>query len=103
MDVHCDCDACNARTVARSPTKAFWMLIVAFWVASFATGFFSARADWTLVLFATWAAVGASVVLFARRATTWTCAECGSSVSPPAAGLAPPLTGSYRRAHAQTG
>ncbi|GAC1551076.1 MAG: hypothetical protein NVS3B10_13810 [Polyangiales bacterium] len=97
-----DCGACCAKTPARPPNKAFWGWIAAFWMASVIFGFFAAKGDgWDVVLLASWAALATSVVLFARRATTWTCAECGSTVVPPAAVTAPPLTGSFRATHAR--
>jgi len=94
---YCDCDACAERTLARRPNKGFWALIVAFWAASFALGFGAVQSGWTFVLVATWAALATSVVVLARRATSWTCSACGSSVAPPTSALAPPLTGSFRR------
>ena len=83
MDQHCECGACNARTLARPPNKAFWWLIVAFWLVSLALGFGALRTGWSVVLIASWAAIASAVVLLARRATSWTCSECGSVVVPP--------------------
>ena len=99
---HIDCDACCAKTPARPPNKAFWGLIVAFWAASAALGFGAMQGrGWDVVLLASWAALATTVWLFARRASTWTCAECGSTVPPPATLTAPPLTGSFRGMHAR--
>jgi hypothetical protein len=99
---HIDCGACCAKTAARPPNKAFWGLIAAFWVSSLALGFGAAQGrGWDVVLIASWVALATSVVLLARRATTWTCAECGSTVMPPAEAHAPPLTGSFRGMHAR--
>jgi hypothetical protein len=79
-----DCSACCQPTEARAPNKAFLALIAAFWVASLALGFVAAQGHgWDLVVLFSWAAVASSVVFMARRATTWTCVVCGSSVSPP--------------------
>lgn len=86
MEHRCECSACNALTEARPPNKAFWSLIVAFWAASLLLGFGASRAGWSFVLVATWAALASSVVLLARRATSWTCAACGSAITPPIAG-----------------
>jgi hypothetical protein len=97
-----DCGACRATTPARAPNRAFWGLIAAFWVASVAVGFGAVQGQgWGIVLVASWAALATSVVLLARRATTWTCEECGSSVAPPASVTTPPLTGSFRGMHAR--
>jgi hypothetical protein len=99
---HIDCGACCTKTVARPPNKAFWGLIAAFWVASVALGFGAAQGHgWDVVLIAAWAAFATSVVLFARRATTWTCEECGSTVPPPVDEPVAPLTGSFRGMHAR--
>lgn len=96
-----DCGACCAKTPVRPPNKAFWALIAAFWVASLALGFAGAQgAGWAIVLVASWAALATSVVLLARRATTWTCADCGSTVAPPVT-AAQPMTGSFRGMHAR--
>jgi hypothetical protein len=83
MEHHCECGACRARTEAKPPNKAFWGLIVAFWLASLVLGFGASREGWSFVLVASWVALASSVVLLARRATSWTCAECGSAVAPP--------------------
>jgi hypothetical protein len=99
---HIDCDACCAKTAARPPNKSFWGLIAAFWVASLALGIGATQGvGWDIVLVASWAALATSVVLLARRATTWTCAECGSTVMPPAEAHAAPLAGSFRGMHAR--
>jgi hypothetical protein len=99
---HIDCGACCTKTAARPPNKAFWGLIAAFWAASIVLGFAAAKGHgWDIVLVSSWAALATSVVLLARRATTWTCAECGSTVTPPAGHTAPPLAGSFRRMHAR--
>jgi len=99
---HTDCDSCCAETEARPPNKAFWGLIAAFWLASLGLGFGAMQGPgWDVVLLSSWVAFAASVVLFARRATTWTCADCGSTVTPPARVTAPPLTGSFRGMHAR--
>lgn len=88
-----ECSACCAKTNARPPNRAFWGLIAAFWVASLAVGFGAAQGQgYGIVLVATWAAMATSVVLLARRVTTWTCAECGSTVTPP-------VQAAYRRMH----
>jgi len=98
---HIDCGACCAKTAARPPNRAFWGLIVGFWMSSVVLGFGAAQGrGWDVVLLASWAALATSVVLFARRATTWTCAECGSTVTPPA-GATSPLLGSLRAMHAR--
>jgi hypothetical protein len=99
---HIDCGACCAKTAARPPNKAFWGLIAAFWAASVLLGFGAMQGrGWDVVLLFSWAALASAVFLFARRATTWTCALCGSTVTPPAAITAPPLTGSFRGMHAR--
>jgi hypothetical protein len=96
MDHHRECAACNATTEAKPPNKAFWGLIVAFWFASLALGVGASRNGWSFVLVASWAALASSVVLLARRATSWTCAECGSSVVPPVTASSQPQKGSFR-------
>lgn len=83
MEPRCECSACNSFTDARRPNRAFYGLIVAFWAASLLLGFGASRAGWSFVLVAAWAALASSVVLLARRATSWTCAECGSTLAPP--------------------
>lgn len=99
---HADCGACRASTAARPPNKAFVGLIAAFWAASLALGVVGARGpDWAVIVVASWAALAASVVLLARRATTWTCAECGSTVSPPVTAAPQPLAGALRGMHAR--
>lgn len=97
---HIECTACCTKTEARPPNRSFIALIAAFWVASFALGFGGAQGHgWTLVLGATWIALATSVFLLARRATSWTCADCGSAVAPPISAMAPPLTGAFRASH----
>lgn len=98
---HTACGACCTKTASRPPNKAFWGLIAAFWVASLVLGFGSGAAGWGIVTVAAWAALATSVVLLARRATSWTCAECGSAVSPPVSRLVMPKAGSFRGAHAR--
>jgi hypothetical protein len=96
-----DCGACCATTASRPPNKAFWGLIAAFWVASLGLGFAGAQGPgWAIVLAASWLSLATSVVLLARRATTWTCAECGSTVAPPVS-VPHPLTGASRGMHAR--
>lgn len=80
---YCECGACGATTEARPPNRAFWGLIGAFWLASLALGFGATQTGWSFVLVASWLALASSVVLLARRATSWTCVECGSVVRPP--------------------
>ena len=92
---HSDCGACCRETESRPPNRAFLALIVAFWLASVALGFLSAAAGWGLVLAASWAALATSVVLFARRATSGTCVECGSMVTPPVPAPAQPMAAAY--------
>jgi hypothetical protein len=99
MEHQCECSACNARTEAKPPNKAFWALIVVFWFASLALGFGAARAGWSFVLIASWSALACAVVLLARRATSWTCAECGSAIAPPLTAHAQPAKGSYQAMH----
>ena len=99
---HADCGACCAKTESRPPNRSFWGLIAAFWVASLGLGFAASQVQgWGFVLFFAWAAMATSVVLLARRATSWTCADCGSAVAPPAHLAAPPLTGFFRGTHAR--
>ena len=83
MNHSCECGACDATTEARPPNRAFWLLIAAFWAASVALGFGTTRDGWSFVLLSSWVALATSVVLLARRATSWTCKICGSSVPPP--------------------
>ena len=91
---HIDCSACLKETEARPPNLAFMALIAAFWTASLLIGFGAAQGPgWVLILGSTWVVLAASVVLFARRATSWTCADCGSAVPPPLGALAKPLRG----------
>lgn len=100
---HTECGACCTKTAfrPRPPNKAFVALIVAFWGASLALGFASGAQGWGLVTVASWAALATSVVLFARRATSWTCAECGSAVLPPASPVVTPKAGAFRAMHAR--
>lgn len=98
---HIDCSACCKKTPARPPNRTFWALIAAFWVSSLALGFGAAQGHgWGFVLVSAWAALATSVVLLARRTTSWTCADCGSAVTPPIT-TAAPLTGSFRGMHAR--
>lgn len=98
---HAECGACCTETASRPPNKAFMGLIVAFWVASLALGFVAAANGWGLVSVSAWAALATSVVLFARRATSWTCSECGSAVLPPARLHVMPKAGAFRAMHAR--
>ncbi|CAN5898617.1 hypothetical protein BH11MYX4_BH11MYX4_69530 [soil metagenome] len=98
MDHSCECSACNATTEARPPNRAFWALIAGFWLTSVALGFGAVRNGWSFVLFSSWVALATSVVLLARRATSWTCAACGSSVPPPVRAAVEPITGALREA-----
>jgi hypothetical protein len=94
-----DCDACLKKTPSRPPNKAFWGAIVAFWVASIALGFGTASPyGWGLVAALAWSSLAVSVFLFARRAATWTCSECGSTVAPPVYARHLPKAGAYRAA-----
>jgi hypothetical protein len=97
---HIDCSACNAKTAARPPNPMFGWLIAGFWAASLVLGFFAAKSQgWSIVNFSAWVALATSVVLLARRTTSWTCVECGSSVPPPVAATPAPLNASYRALH----
>jgi hypothetical protein len=97
MEHHrCECGACQATTEGRPPNKAFWAFIVAFWVASVVLGFGASRTGWSFVLVSSWASLACSVILFARRASSWTCVECGSVVAPPLRVPAPPLNATFR-------
>lgn len=95
-----DCGSCCAITHARPPNRAFWALIIAFWMASVSLGFAGAQGPgWAIVVGASWVALATSVALFARRAATWTCVECGSTVVPPR-NASRPITGSLGAATA---
>jgi hypothetical protein len=94
---HANCDACLARTPARAPASSFLALIGSFWILSLALGFATTAAgSWGFLAGLSWALLATSVVLLARRATTWTCAECGSSVAPPVTARTLPKAGAYR-------
>lgn len=97
----CVCGACQAKTEGRPPNRAFWAFIVAFWAASVSLGFGASRTGWSFVLVSLWAAIACSVFLFARRASSWTCVECGSVVEPPLRLSAqPPSFAALPRRHA---
>jgi hypothetical protein len=81
---HMNCTACCRETPARPPKSAFLALVAAFWGASVFLGFGAAQWDgWGLLAAALWITFAVSVVNAVRRATSWTCAECGSAVVPP--------------------
>ena len=97
---HIDCSACCKKTPARPPNKGFLGLIVAFWVGSVFLGFGAAQGNgWSFVLGSAWFALATSVVLLARRATSWTCADCGSAVMPPLVPTSAPPTAGIGGAH----
>jgi len=81
---HESCDACGAKTSVRPPNGLYLALIISFWLLSLALGFATATPDWGFTAALSWGVLAISVVLFARRATSWTCADCGSAVPPPA-------------------
>jgi|GEM_PF-5591219 len=97
-----DCEACATTTSMRPPNKSFIGMIVAFWVSSAVLGFATAVHGWGVLAALSWAFFASAVVLFARRATSWTCAECGSAVAPPVhARTYLPKAGAYRATRGQ--
>jgi len=99
---HIACGACCEKTPARPPNKAFWGLIAAFWAASLGLGFAASQLEeWAFGLFLVWTVLATSVAALARGATSWTCAECGSTVVPPLGAAGQPLVGAFRTLHAR--
>lgn len=79
------CHACEKDVVPDAPNPTFWAMISAFWVASVFVGLTVAiDPSYGLALMSGWAVLAATVGIFARNATSWTCPECDSTVMPPA-------------------
>jgi hypothetical protein len=81
---HVTCSACNEDVVPKAPSRAFWGLIVTFWAFSLLFGLGAALTGWSLILMLAWLFMACSVGVMAQRATSFTCPECGSAVTPPA-------------------
>ena len=81
---HVTCSACQNDVVPRPPSRAFWSLIVSFWVFSLLFGLGAALTGWSLMLMLAWLFMASAVGVIAQRVTSFTCPECGSAVVPPA-------------------
>ena len=80
---HVTCSACCEDVVPRPPNRAFWGLIVTFWAFSLLFGVGAALTDWGLLMMLAWLFMASAVGVMAQRATSYTCPECGSAVTPP--------------------
>ncbi|HVJ93182.1 MAG TPA: hypothetical protein VM580_25450 [Labilithrix sp.] len=82
-----ECRACNKLVSAARPEGRSWSLIVSFWVFSL---FFALGAvigpRWGVHLVIAWVLLAIATGFAWQRATSWTCADCGSTVDEP-----PPL------------
>lgn len=81
------CGACGAPSSVKTPSKAWWIAVVALWVP---TLFFGACAalmlPLNLVLVPCWLACASSVGALSRRITEPRCEECsasGARIAPP--------------------
>ena len=79
------CSACNTDRAPVPPNAGYWALIVTFWAFSLLFGIGAAAgAGWGFVLLVAWLLLACTTGVLAQHATSWTCSECGASVSPPA-------------------
>jgi hypothetical protein len=80
---HVTCSACREDVVPRPPSRAFWSVIVSFWVFSLLFGVGAFLTGWGLMMMLAWLFMACSVGVMAQRVTSYTCPECGSAVTPP--------------------
>ncbi len=86
---HVYCSACGEDIEAVPPRRAFWGLIVSFWIFSLLFGIGAALSGWSVLLLLAWVLMASAVGVVMQRTTSWSCPECGSRVPPPA----PAVTG----------
>jgi hypothetical protein len=80
------CSACNNEVMASPPDHGYWALIVTFWVFSLLFGISaSVGSGWGFLLLITWVLLATTTGVLVQHATSWTCPECGATVTPPAA------------------
>lgn len=81
------CHTCKAAVEPVAPRTIWKIGVVGFWFAAMLTAtVFSLLLGLNIVLVPLWFAIGASVGVAARRASTWTCPRCHEEMAEPVAG-----------------
>jgi hypothetical protein len=84
------CSACNHGVVPEPPDHRYWALIVTFWVFSLLFGIGAALgSDWGFMLLVAWVMLATTTSVLAQHTTSWTCSECGATVTPPVSHTVP--------------
>lgn len=95
------CSACRCEGPPNPPNCGYWALVVSFWIFSLLFGIGAALgADWGLLLLVAWLLLATTMGVLVRRATVWTCSECGATVTGPGLRSASPVV--RQSAHSAT-
>lgn len=78
------CSLCRNDLDPDPPNAAYWVVAGMFWLVSILFGIGATLSTgWEFLLFVTWALFAASAGVLVRRATSWSCNDCGAALPPP--------------------